>query len=421
MSNEENSAQLTIPKWARWLFAFLALSAVVVSFVLASRQSPARLSDFAGYYTAARILLSGDSISSLYDDDQFKRNVKKLGLEDSTIVLYVNPPPVSFLMVPLELLKPDSAKTVWNLFTIALAFIAVYLARDFSLVPARSGTETLFFALLVCSIPFLRNLQRGQVYVMMTVLVLILWKGYASRNAWLTGSSLALLLLLKYFGWIFLITLAWEKRWKEVAATAFSLVIFFMLSVAAVGIETYRQHFIRLAASFQNLDVARSGLPSVPAFFGSIFVFDARWNPAPLANISGFAIFLTGVSLAMMLLLTLRRRVEHDPGAVVYRFSGLTVLAVLFTPLAAEHHYVLLSIPLFVVLTSIPRKDFMRILLFAATTYLVLGWLPALSIQSSPGWMKLLSFGRLYGGISLWFMLVLAPRVPLFPPAHHAD
>lgn len=392
----------------RWLIAIGALAVIFLWYFYSSSHSSHRLSDFAGYYTAAKVVVSGDSVPSIYNDEWFKRRVQQLGMEDTSIVFYVNPPPAALIMVPLLWLDPGLAKAIWNILSILLVFIATLLVRRSGGNITPRGEPVIFLALLAISIPFFRNLQRGQIYMVMVIFVLLTWRGYSMRNSWLTGISLGLLLLLKYFGWMFLILFAIEKRWKDIAITTLVFWGGVAISISVLGLDIYRQHIERMFSSFHTLDVASSGLPSIPAFFGAFFVAHPQWNPHPLINVPSLALFLTLLTLVTTLMVTLRTMTNGTARENKSTFLALVILSVLFTPLAADHHYVIFSIPLymFALLAGQQRLNIARFISCAGLMYLILGWFPAPQIGALPGWSKLVVFVRLYGGILLWLFFV---------------
>lgn len=381
---------------------------MMVSCVLGFSYSTNRLSDFAGYYTAARLFIEEDSLGLMYDDHWFKEQVEELGIDEPTVVMYVNPPSVSFLMLPVVWLDPFVAKAAWNAISVLLVMIVLLLARRSLMIPAHSGYSALLLVLLSSSIPFLRNLQRGQVYVLLLLLVLLLWIGYREDKPWLSGVSLALLLTMKYFGWMFLLLFAVERKWKYVGTTALSTVFALSFSVILFGPAMYVEHYGRLIAALRDMDFAITGLPAVQAFFGGLFVFHPWWNPNPVANLPWLASILTVAGLGSALMFTLRTNRETSIETNHHKFLALVTLSVIFTPLAADHHYILLALPLFVMVSSIDWQHQGHSLRIGAAlvSYLLIGWLPIPSAASLDGWMKLVGYPRLYGAVALWFLLV---------------
>jgi hypothetical protein len=242
---------------------------------------------------------------------------------------------------------------------------------------------------------------------MLLVIAVFLWRGYIGKQTWVVGVSLASLLLMKYFGWLFIPLLLTERRWKELGATLLCAILGFALSVAVLGLTTYERHIEELSTAIRNMDTAFTGLPCVPAFFGSLFVYHPRWNPYPVAHIPWLATFLSTASLGFCLILTLRRRRALKKREHSIFFSVL-VLSVIFTPLAADHHYMLLVPPVFFMLSGINWIEIhvARVLAICVLVYAILGWLPARPASLENGWMKLLSFPHLYAAVILWYLLL---------------
>jgi hypothetical protein len=226
--------------------------------------------------------------------------------------------------------------------------------------------------------------------------------------------ALTALFLVKYFGWMFLPLLLVEGRWKELGSTVAVLAAAGLGSILFFGPETYHQHFVRFAAAIDSMDFALTGLPSVPALLGSLFVGHPVWNPVPVAHVPWLAAALTVTTLLAFLLMTLFGARTVQPEGDGRRFMCLLILSVVFTPLAADHHFLLVSIPLFFFLRSDVHVGTTGRwpLLVVLMLYLTLGWFPRLPAGEYDGWSKLLCFPRLYGALTAWFVLLMPCRDP---------
>ncbi len=361
-----------------------------------------RLSDFAGYYTASKIFVtSQDTLSALYNDRAFILHASEFGIQESTFVMYVNPPQIALL--PLHMLDPFEAKLLWNCCSLFLLGVAFYLGMAYFNLSFNSRGTPILFGLLGCTLPFLRNLQRGQVYIFMLVLVLLVLTGMQRRSTWVTAVPLGLLIFLKYFGWMFLVYFIARRRWKELMATSSVLIVGLAIILFLFGVSTYSAHLETLERAFQNNDFAFTGLPSVYAFFGGLFSEHERWNPDPVADIPWLAQTLSVAMLVAGLYFSLRR--SSSPNPVRIETNSLLVLSVIFTPLAADHHYLLLVPPLFLLLHERDR-NLMQIVSAVAATFLLMGWYPSLPVKDFDGWSKIVCFLRLYGGVLLWVLIV---------------
>ena len=75
--------------------------------------------DFPGYFTAAKIVLDGGDTRRLYDDDWFRQQIRRYGLEtDRNPGKFAPfPPPTALLLVPLARFEPLAALrivTAWD-------------------------------------------------------------------------------------------------------------------------------------------------------------------------------------------------------------------------------------------------------------------------------------------------------------------
>lgn len=361
-------------------------------------------SDFAGYYTSSKILVSTDSAAFLYNDEWFVNRMNSFGIPDTTFIMYVNPPPVTFLMIPFVWLNPITAKTVWSVLNLVFIVIAFFLLLKFNKIPIDSLKTTLIAALLTCSLPFLRNLQRGQIYIFLLLFTILFVQGYLQKNSLLSSFSLAVLFLVKYFGWMFFILFIIEKRWKELGLSILFIITGLLITSFVFGIDIYKANFEVILNAMNKKDFSFTGLPCIPALFGSLFTFHTKWNPNPAADIPWLSSLLTGISLFVMLIFSFIKT-DKNSGA---RLSSVLILSVLFTPLAADHHYMLLIFP---AVHFVLQKDFIlseRIIIITVTVILffLLGWYPEIKINSLIGWAKLMAFPRLYAALSIWLLII---------------
>jgi len=392
---------MDVKKTLAWLAVFLGGGFLCVyGFWSGTRH----MSDFAGYYTSARILMTADSIPHMYDDNWFVNRMHQYGIPDSTLLMYVNPPQVALMMAPLVWMKPSTAKIAWNTINVVLLVIVFELLRRLLNLPLPALNTPLIAALLVCTLPFLRNLQRGQLYVLMLVLLILFAQAYVNNKPFIASLSLATLLLLKFFGWMFLLLFIVERRWKELVTTLLFVLVGFLISLFVFGVGTYEAYLDVLNAAFTRTDFAFTGLPCVPAFFGSLFTFHPQWNSNPVDNIPLLSSLLTMGLLTIMIILTF----EKTQVKSMARLSTIVVLSVLFTPLAADHHYMLLLLPAsyYLVKTDPLQSDRLNVLVLAIMLYIVLGWYPQPKMSMLAGWTKLFAFPRLYASVLLWSLFL---------------
>ena len=396
------------------LLRLAAIAAFCASSWYGFRTSGQRFSDFAGYYTSSRILATTDSIGSAYHDDWFKQKMNSFGIPDSTFIMYVNPPLASLIMLPVSRFDAATAKVVWNILNVILVLVALELLRRLVGISLESTGFPILALVVAGSLPFLRNLQRGQVYVLLLVLLLLFVHGYRSRKPFLASLPLAALLLLKYFGWLFLILFVIERRWKELGITIGFALASLLLGMLFLGMDTYRASFDALWGAMAHSDFANTGLPCLPALFGGLFTFHPVWNPHPVADMSWLGSLLTASSLVLMVAFTFRSTISSSSTNLT-RIACLAALSVMFTPLAADHHYLMMALPISVFLfnSNVSFGD-KRVLVLSIVLVLVLvGWYPQPEMSALAGGAKVLAFPRLYAAIALWVaLLVTGVRTP---------
>ncbi len=399
-----------LPKLLLKVLPVFVVLSTLVCIIVGFRYAGTRLSDFAGYYTAGRMFIEGRESGDLYDDAKFQEAMQSYGIHEPTIVMYVNPPTVSIPVVVVSWLPPFQAKFLWNLLSIVCMVASWHILVKALHVPDDSGYRMLLMFTLVGTVPFLRNLQLGQMYAFMVLLFSILLNSYLSRKVLVVALSFAGIVLLKFYGWIFLVMFAMQRRWREfwwsIAATAIGggvCVLYF-------GGETYAVVFGKILSLSGSVDTASFALRSVAAPLSKLFVFNPQLNPHAISNIPTIPAIVPWVLLAGAVWLARETR-ENDSTC----FSAFLVLSVIFTPLAADHHYILLAMPAFVLLASGPWREgqkWKRVII-GVCIFLLFGWLPQLPDQYLEGVWVVLAYWRLYAAVVLFLLLV---RFSLRPP-----
>ncbi|MFN0159300.1 MAG: glycosyltransferase family 87 protein [Bacteroidota bacterium] len=366
-----------------------------------------RLTDFAGYYTAGRMLLEGHRPQDLYDDAKFQQAMSSYGIKEPTIIMYVNPPTVGLVTIPVAFLSPFPAKLVWDVVSVVCVVAAWRILGRALHVPAGSRYMILLLLLLAGTLPFLRNLQLGQMYAVVLLLFSVLLHSYLSR--WVPGTalSLAAIILLKYYGWLFLVLFIMQKRWREFWWSLFATGTGLALCIWHFGIDAYAMQMNQILSMPGQADTASFALRSVVAPLSKLFVFHEAWNPTAVAHQPLIPSVAPWILLASAVWFSARKQAGNDSVLV----SIFLLLSVLFTPLAADHHYILLTIPVFVLVASTgwASLSLLKLTSLGVCIYLLLGWLPQIPPQLLDGWWSLLAYSRLYAAMCVWFLLLQLP------------
>lgn len=368
-----------------------------------------RLRDFAGYYGAARAIGEGYPAVALYDDAWFQRTLVRYGIDEPTIVMYVNPPPVALFALPLVSLSPPAAKLVWNILSL-LALIGGWRL----LLPALDARPLEWRSLvllggIMASAPMLRTLQLGQVYAMLFLLFSAFTRAYRRDLPLPAAGALATALAVKLYGGLIPLLLIAQRKWRMLGWSIALSAGLTAVCILLFGPDAYRAQWGKIAAMSGAADTASLQLRSVIAPLSRLFVYHPAWNPGAVSHIPLIPVLLPPLLLAAALWHTFRR----TAGAPLEAYAAILVLSVLFTPLAADHHYLLLWIPAGVLLFHGKRA---RPALLAAVLVAAFAWYPSFPPSILHGWGSLLAYVRLYGAIGLWWLLV--PRTePTSRPA----
>ncbi len=393
----------------------LAAICILLTIVAGLHHASSRLSDFAGYYTAAKTVASGEPVERLYDNSWFQSQLRSFGMDEPTIVMFVNPPAVSFFLLGLQWLSPVTAKLVWDCISIFLALGSGVMLIRIMDIPKPSGYRSIIMLFCAGTLPFLRNIQLGQVYVVIGFIFLILYWSYRERKPFLTAILLSFLLFVKLYGWMFLILFAAQRKWKELGYSTVLLLGWVVATLPIFGIDAYGGQMKQIESMQSGSALTSTALRSIAAPISRMFFFDPAYNPEAVAHLP---IFQTLVPLLLMILglwITLRQAKKDETLAFVI----ILVLSVLFTPLAADHHYQVLVLPAVVLVASVEwnKLNTMKIIGNALLIYCLFGWLPGLPQEYTQSWWSFLAYPRVAGAVGLCLLLMKSlgnsPPIPI--------
>lgn len=364
---------------------------------------------FMGYYTASWLFAHGQWTPEAYDDARFNAQVETLSDGKVGDIISYNPPAVALILWLLAGLAPEDARWIWTLINGALLVLAggILFQTIAQTRPVNSWLWLALSALTFAYAPLAENFRFGQVYVFLLFLYAVgLW-ALVKEQSVVAGLGLGLAGVLKLSGvpiWLLLLTRRWPRFPWRLYLAAFVL---FVLSIPLVTPAMYWAFFSRVPSELSNTSwLTLTVYQTTNSFFAHFLRFDARFNPAPLANWPFLADALTLLIVALTLIFTLWRSRLSD---LLLAFASVTVLSVILYPVAEQYHYTLLLLPLAVLAVDIaahggsPRF----ILAWALAAALLALPLPYRDARLSTGWLSLLAYPRLYGGWLLWGLLMV--------------
>jgi Glycosyltransferase family 87 len=397
--------------WLFWATAavFVALFLVQVAIPAATRPT----NGFSAYYTAARLVASGQADARMYDDAWFSDATIRLGFANARDVYNINPP-AALLLLPLAGLEPNDAKVVWTVLNLVILAVAlVGLAR---LARLAASTAALGLAAVTLYQPLREEMSLGQAYVLLLALeVAFAWAVLAKRSA-AAGWSLGLMLGLKTSGVALPGLLIARKRWRALIWLVLAVAAVVGLSLVWLPPSTWLAYGGLLIRPGAHPEIVLTVYQSLPGFWLHLFRADPVWNAHPLVDTPILATALIVASALALVALTLwRTRLGSTPAA----FVAWATLAVVLDPGAADYHYTLLLAPLGLMLARLRDEgdDWRDWVAFATAVLLVGGPLPYKSPRLAQGLITVLAYPKLYGALVLWAMATFPPKLLSFDRA----
>jgi hypothetical protein len=396
-----------------------AVLAVYAAFVVAPACRHPNTNGFAAYYTASRILLETPrELRRVYDNPWFQERIDAFGFARVRDIYNIQPPTMSLMLVPIAWMSPARARIVWVICSVVLWWSGLALLAK-TLARAGAGLVAPWVrlaALTTAYIPVADNFRQGQCYALLFFLlcaVLYLAQHPDPRRTWLAGVPLGVMLVLKMAGlwfWPFLLV---ARRWGVLSVAAVTALAVTVLAAPAVDADAWRRFFHELPRLTSDPVRYVTAYQTTTSLAGHLFVFDARWNPAPAANRPrlSMGVVLIVTAAAFIVSSRLQRLASEDRDARALSWGLLTALCVSLTPIAESYHYLLVLPAVVVALWWATQRGASRIswaLLFFAILLLITPMRFYGSRHFQAGWLALLAYPRLYGAFLLWGWLARA-------------
>ncbi len=385
----------------------IALAFFFTRIVWPATQRPLR--GFAAYYTATALLLEGRISPLIYDDAWFNSQLQLKIQQPMHEVFSPTLPTVSWIMLPLAGLPPVTARDVWTwamagLFLVSLGLLLYALPQSHRQKPSLIIWSGLVSLALIFP-GSAANFHEDQTIILFFFLFVLTLLGIVHGYNGLAGSALGVAFVLKTTGaalWLFFLV---RRQWLSLAWGIGLMALIVIASLPWIGVETWRSYIQAVIRVSDSPIKTVTAYQTTAGFFEHLFRYDAHWNPAPLLDMPIVGQLLTLTIMASATGITLWLGLKAAPELF---FSALVILSVILLPVAEEHHFVMMLIPIFILVDRLVlQAQFHQmgitnyLLLFGAIALLILP-IPYESPALSVGWLALLAYPRLYGGWLLW-------------------
>ena len=374
----------------------LVLLGAAIHFGLWLISEPAILfSDFfKAYYSAGEAILA-DEVAALFRE----------GAE----VMFVNMPILAYLFAPLARLDDSDAGWIFLALGLTAAIVSWALLARIGRYGA-ANAALLAFIFLVNG-PMVNSLREGNTthfLLLLLVLALLLWRAGWDYSAGLVFGFCALFKLpLLLLGAYFLL----RRHWRIVAGGATMAALIIGLSLWIFGLEIHIAWYRVCVEPFTRGVVPAFNVQSIDAFLLRLSTGAAQlqdWAPMPLPPVyrvvrTILLLAIYGTAVALIWRAGRREPLPRMSGALSTRdlteFSLVLTIALVTSPLAWTHYYLLLLLPWSLYqgdLLSLPDDTRSRLLMWGA---LALISLPVLMPDSSQGFTAELAART---AVSLW-------------------
>jgi hypothetical protein len=302
------------------------------------------VTDFPNYYLAAQLAHEGVDTSRMYEWNWLEREKDHRDIPIRVIGLVPITPFSTLFVWPLTALKPLAAKRVWIILSLALLVPIGWMLR------AMTGLSYQRIALLFAlNFPLYRNLEFGQFYVVLLLLMVAACWGYMRGQHAVAGGLVAIAAAAKIFPALFFVFFLQRRSWRALASGALVGAASAILSVAAFGWSvhrTYLQEILPWAVHGEAMPpyVVNASISGILHF---LFLNEPQWNPSPW-HISVLAYSVLQPLLQMLVLapaILLIRSEDDSPRRIMLEWSALLTASLAISTIPASYNFVLMVLP----------------------------------------------------------------------------
>jgi len=324
----------------------LALAALVLYFLLhpLPRAWKSLITDFPNYYLAATLAHQGFDTSRMYEWEWIEREKDHRDIPVRVIGLVPLTPFSTLFVWPLTGLDSLTAKRVWILAMLALLFPLSWMLRRMTHLSYQR--IALLFAL---SVPFHRNIEYGQFYVVLLLMIVAACWSYLRGWHTLSGALIAVAAASKIFPVLLFVFFIRRRAWRALAAGALTGAATIALTVSVYGLNVHRTYFREILPAAMRGEAMPPYVTSasISGILHFLFLSEPAWNPRPWHNsVAAFSILFPIVSMILLApaILFIRRN-DNSPHRILLEWSALLTAALTVSTFPASYNFVLMAFP----------------------------------------------------------------------------
>lgn len=376
-------------------------------------KSPVLTHGFASYFTSARMLADGSDMTRAYDTTYYFAKMHEYGF--GNVKDLSNLPTGSFITLPLSGFEPVTAKIIWNVLGLIFLVTSILLLfRTFD-IPLYSNQGLLLILITLLYYPFYYNIAFGQAYALLLVLASVSVYGFKKDNIWLIAIPIALIIILKGYGFYPLAALLLMRKPKSFLYALGLTAAIFVLTLPLFGLSAWQMYYAKfysvVAYGEHSSNVAYQTLGSL---LGHLFSYNSTVNTNAIFTIPKIYVYYITQIAGLIVLFILSRKFSKENYLIFFVMSF--ALNVIISP-AAEDYHSLFYLPLIILCGNIliKDKDFRspKIYVFAIAVLLLMLPLPFRLMQDSAFPLYVLAYPRLYGAIIVSVMVFICTQQKL--------
>ena len=333
----------------------LFLSLFYVCFHVMPRAWSGLVTDFPNYYTSARLVHEHYDTSRMYEWTWLQREKDQRAIDIRVIGLIPITPFSTLAIWPLAGLAPLTAKHIWILLNLVLLVPLGWLLRSMT----RLSYQRIALAFSL-SVPLYRNLQFGQFYVLLLLLIVAACWAYLRGHRRLAGVLVAIAAACKIFPVLFFVFFLQRRDWRALVWGAITAAGAACVSVAVFGWNVHRTYLHEVLPWALHGGGLQPYVP-VASFSGilhRLFLSEPQWNPHPWHS-SPLCYALLLPALQMLVLapaILLIRRGDRTRSRILLEWSALLTASLTISTLPASYNFVLMALPMCIVAALLLRR-----------------------------------------------------------------
>jgi Glycosyltransferase family 87/WD40-like Beta Propeller Repeat len=303
------------------------------------------ITDFPNYYTAAQLADQHFDTSRMYEWQWIEREKDHRAIPIRVIGLVPITPFSTLFVWPLTHVDALTAKRAWIVFTLLLLVPIAWMLHSMTDLSYRR--IALIFAL---SFPLYSNLEDGQFYVLLLLIVAAACWAYLGGFVPLAGAFVALAAASKIFPLILFVFFLQKRAWRALVSGTLAGVVCIATSTVVFGWSVHRTYLREILPATVHGEAMPPYVTnaSISGILHILFLNEPQWNPAPWrASVPAFSILLPLLSMLLLApAILLIRRADHSPRRILLEWSALLTGSLTVSTIPASYNFVLMALPM---------------------------------------------------------------------------